>query len=858
MNCLVSLVDGTSFATQGDSAAFLYQKRCPKGHNIILMSETFDTVIPVSELLQKTGRAITSEIELEKLVQRITDVATELSGAQFGAFFYNVENESGEIYSLYTISGVAREAFSKFPMPRNTKIFAPTFKGEGTVRYDDVTKQPHYGQNAPYKGMPAGHLPVRSYLAVPVISPVDREVIGGLFFGHSDVGVFTKRSEELVEGIALQAAIAMANAKVFEQKKRAEKVLVEQRNRYSSIFNSAFDAIIIFDQEGIIAEANPAAKNLLGFEDAELIGIHGADLMQNLNHFYGIKEIVYSGRRYDNVAVMKRQNGTLLDVHMRCSDFIFRDRPHILAVIRDISAEKQKDEALVKSERFSDIIASTSPVALWMVDADGKIVYVNQTWLDWTGLTADGIYHNKMDSPVYAEDKSRINEEFQNAFRTRSIVTIEFRIIDRNGSIRWCTSKGTPYYNNKGQFEGYAGSTMDITERKLSEKKLESQNILINTIANNTQYALLMMNDKQYCTYMNPAAEEMTGFKLAEVQDKPLHYYIHHTHPDGRHFPIEDCPIDRALPTKMQTQGEGMFIHKKGHFYPVAFTASPIIDNGVPVGTVIEARDTTLEKVMQQELLDREQREKELLEEKVKARTAELEKTNYELLQFTSVASHDLKEPLRKISIFGNMLKDKMEEIGDTSTQKYLKHILDSSARMTALIDDLLTFSRLSQNETVFEEVDLNHTLKQILTDLEIPITEKHAKVSIGKMPTVKGIELQLGQVFQNLISNSLKFADPGRTPEISISADKAEIEGQNFYTIIFKDNGIGFKPEYGQKIFELFQRLHTKDKVEGTGIGLAIVKKIITLHGGNIKAEGAENVGATFLITLPENATNR
>ena len=196
----------------------------------------------IFELLHESGKAITSELELEKVVQRVTDIGTELAGAQFGAFFYNVINQNGESFFLYTISGVAREAFSKFPMPRNTKIFEPTFAARGTVRYDDVTAQPHFGQNEPYNGMPKGHLPVRSYLAVPVISPVTKEAIGGLFFGHQDAGVFTEASERLLEGVATQAAIAIVNARLFEEKKETQRKLLEQREQYRSIFHATSDS----------------------------------------------------------------------------------------------------------------------------------------------------------------------------------------------------------------------------------------------------------------------------------------------------------------------------------------------------------------------------------------------------------------------------------------------------------------------------------------------------------------------------------------------------------------------------------------------------------------------------------------
>jgi GAF domain-containing protein/AmiR/NasT family two-component response regulator/two-component sensor histidine kinase len=171
------------------------------------------------EVVNEVGRALAAELDREKLVQAITDSATKLAGAAFGAFFYNVIDAAGESYTLYAISGVAREAFSRFPMPRNTKVFAPTFAGEGIVRVDDIRKDPRYGQNPPYLGMPEGHLPVASYLAVPVISR-SGAVIGGLFFGHPQPAVFSERSQMLVSGVAAQAATAMDNARLFRDAQR--------------------------------------------------------------------------------------------------------------------------------------------------------------------------------------------------------------------------------------------------------------------------------------------------------------------------------------------------------------------------------------------------------------------------------------------------------------------------------------------------------------------------------------------------------------------------------------------------------------------------------------------------------------
>ncbi len=182
-------------------------------------------------ILQRAGSALNREPNLDRLVQTVTDAGVELTGAQFGAFFYNVEDEAGESYMLYTLSGAPRSAFEQFPMPRNTAVFAPTFEGEGIVRSDDITKDPRYGHNTPRSGMPEGHLPVRSYLAVPVFSR-SGQVLGGLFFGHASVAVFSERSERGMVGLAAEAGVAIDNARLSQavqrelaERRRAEEAL---------------------------------------------------------------------------------------------------------------------------------------------------------------------------------------------------------------------------------------------------------------------------------------------------------------------------------------------------------------------------------------------------------------------------------------------------------------------------------------------------------------------------------------------------------------------------------------------------------------------------------------------------------
>ena len=190
------------------------------------------------ETLHRIGVSLTGETELSRIVQAATDEATVLTGAQFGAFFYNVVGEAGEAYTLYTISGVPREAFERFPMPRNTAVFAPTFHGEGVVRSGDIRKDPRYGHSAPYHGMPEGHLPVRSYLAVPVMGRTG-EVLGGLFFGHENTDVFTERGERLTVGIAGWASVAIENARLHEAGRRARQAAERAAERAQRLLEVA-------------------------------------------------------------------------------------------------------------------------------------------------------------------------------------------------------------------------------------------------------------------------------------------------------------------------------------------------------------------------------------------------------------------------------------------------------------------------------------------------------------------------------------------------------------------------------------------------------------------------------------------
>lgn len=240
------------------------------------------------------------------------------------------------------------------------------------------------------------------------------------------------------------------------------------------------------------------------------------------------------------------------------------------------------------------------------------------------------------------------------------------------------------------------------------------------------------------------------------------------------------------------------------------------------------------------------------LEWMVGERTRQLQASNDALQSFAYAASHDLREPLNKITAFGMRISEKYSACMDPKGQQYLEIMQDAAQRMTRLIDDLLEFSRAGAEVSPPVEVDLNEILSDVLSDLELPITESQAMVELTQLPTIIGHPARLRQVFQNLLSNALKFRQPNREPRIHVSGWVED--GKAILKV--KDNGIGFDSQYAERIFTVFTRLHTRFEYPGTGIGLALCRRILDQYGGKISAQGVPNEGATFTVVLPVTGT--
>lgn len=276
------------------------------------------------------------------------------------------------------------------------------------------------------------------------------------------------------------------------------------------------------------------------------------------------------------------------------------------------------------------------------------------------------------------------------------------------------------------------------------------------------------------------------------------------------------------------------------------------MDEGVSLSVILT--DLTAQKVAQSLLKQNNERLAEM--------NAALETSNHDLLQFASVASHDLQEPLRKILMFSTMLKDRLGDGLSAAQARQLEKIIEASKRMRTIITDILSYSRLSVHDTAAEPTDLRRLVDDVLVDFELLIEEKTATVTVGDLPVLAINRGHLRQVFHNLISNALKFSKPGVPPviEIACTTDPApgdEASPELACLVTVTDNGIGFDEQYAEKVFSLFHRLNPKDTYEGSGIGLAIAKRIVDKHGGTLTATSQPGVGSTFTIRLPRHSLN-
>lgn len=516
---------------------------------------------------------------------------------------------------------------------------------------------------------------------------------------------------------------------------------------------------------------------------------------------------------------------------------------------------------------------------------------------------------------IYPEDRLRVQKEIDKAIKSDALFTSEYRTQRRDGSIRWVIARGRVERDKTGKAVQFPGVLLDITERKIIENNITFLSQAGEILSASLDYKKTLQNIADLAV---PAIADWCTVDILDDQGKLQRVALAHKDPAKVKWAEElykqQGPADLNEPTgvpKVIRTGTPDFYPDITEEMIVAAAKSkkqlkllrdlglsaaitvPLSVNKKSVGaiTLISAEQkrnyTTADLEMalalanrasiamtnaslyddaQKELAARKRLEEELrianeeLERRVDERTAQLEETNLnlqrsnqELQDFAYVASHDLQEPLRKIQAFGNLLQEEYaKQIGDGAD--YLDRMRNAAARMSALIEDILSFSRVTTKGRSFTPVDLEAVAREVLGDLETRIEDTGATIIMEPLPTIDADAMQIRQLLQNLLGNAIKFHKPGTPPVVKISATTkiSQNTRKKMCTILVQDNGVGFEEKYLDRIFAVFQRLHSRDSYEGTGIGLAVCRKIVERHGGTITAKSTPGKGSTFIVNLP------
>jgi PAS domain S-box-containing protein len=520
-------------------------------------------------------------------------------------------------------------------------------------------------------------------------------------------------------------------------------------------------------------------------------------------------------------------------------------------MFRDITEQRKSEKELKESEEKFRLLADSMPQHIWTSDPEGNLNYYNQSVFEFSGLNLEQINKGGWIQIVHPDDREQNMKQWIEAITTGKDFICEHRFRRHDGEYRWQLSRAIPQRDANGKIQRWVGTSTDIQEQKTFAKALE-EIVFSRTAAlkSSEEKFYILFNLSPICKILsdvqtgkivmvNDAFTNLLGYSREELYAKT-----------SAELGMLDPTQREILANEIKKHGkitniEVEYTKKSGERF-IALTSAEIIT----------LEDTKYFLGAFSDISDRKK-----AENNIEQKNIELERMNKELQSFAYISSHDLQEPLRKIQTFATRVIEKEENNLSDYGKDMISRMQDAAKRMQTLIQDLLAYSRTNTPESKFETADLNIILAEVKEDLKEELKEKNATVEAAQLCDAYIIPFQFRQLLHNLIGNSLKFSNPDHPPRITIRCEIAKginfnnekLIPQNKYChITVSDNGIGFEPQYSEKIFEVFQRLHSRNEYIGTGIGLSIVKKIVENHHGIITATGELNKGATFDIYIP------
>ncbi|MGC3947883.1 MAG: PAS domain-containing protein, partial [Chryseolinea sp.] len=530
----------------------------------------------------------------------------------------------------------------------------------------------------------------------------------------------------------------------------------------------------------------------------------------------------------------------------------------VLQFTLEVTEQAKANMRIKESEEQFRVLANSIPQFVWIADASGTIEYMSEQWVTYSGTSVEE-GKTAFSSFIHADDVADVRDKWKVSMETKQPWTAEFRLRnEKTGQYRWFAGHTVPICDDEGNVLKWIGSSSDIQVQKTANFELEeliaertaelvklnvllkgkneelfrAQNFLQTVLDSSVELVTALDKDlnvafvnKRIQSLTNRVAEDLIGKNLRELSPG-----------------IEKTESYQHL--KKALNGETTHIKAANSMINPSLVFEsfviPLKQHGKVTGVVTMQRDIT--SIMK-------------LTEQLRESNEQLIRSNDDLQQFAHVTSHDLKEPVRKIKMYGNILNSDFSSFLPDKGKDYLTRIDKAASRISAMIDGVLKYATVETTDQAMREIDLHEIMKSIMEDLEIPIREHHAEILYSQLPTIKGYPTLIYQLFYNLVNNSLKFRKRDVEPEITISYSPAQPSGEeaDYFKIQLQDNGVGFDPSYADKIFESFTRLHPKDKYEGTGLGLALCRKIALRHYGFIRASSQPDEGATFSVFFPK-----
>ena len=637
----------------------------------------------------------------------------------------------------------------------------------------------------------------------------------------------TDKDQLLKDLLSCHARIKDLELETGHEKDR--EAILRAKAIFEGLFEFAPDAIVVVDINGRVKHVNKQAERMFGYSSEDMVGRdHDVLVPQRfkMGHNLSMREYLKKPWPRSMGAGLelygRKKDGTEFPVDISLGPIDTNGELLVLAVVRDCTEWKEIQKALRESEEHYRKLVELLPDAIAVL-TEGKPVFMNQAGARLFGVaSAAQLVGKPVMEYVHAEYRELVKERMRKILQEGQILPpAEERFRLHDGTVMDAEVISMPFsYEGK---PAMLSIVRDIRERKRAETIIkQSEERSRQTLDRMIEGCQIIGLDWRYL-YVNDVAarhghrtkEELLGHTMMEVYPG-----IEKTRVFAQ---LKEC-MDKRVPAKMENEftfhdgGKGWF----------ELSVQPAVE-----GIFILSLDIT---------------ERKRAEEQLGRTLAELARSNTELEQFAYVASHDLQEPLRLVTNFTQLLEKRYRGKLDQNADEYVRYIIDGAGRMKAMIDDLLSYSRVGTQGKAFEQADCVLLLQQALTNLKMVIEESKAKVTHGPLPVLMLDDTQTGRLFQNLIGNAIKFHREEQ-PQVHVSARRAEKE----WVFAVQDNGIGISREFFDRLFMIFQRLHTRDKYPGTGIGLAMCKKIVERHGGRIWVESEPGKGSTFYFTIPE-----